>query len=130
MPSLSYNGSTVELSEHMLWSDEFAWSPVQQSTERSISGELHIDVSAAVGGRPITLESGADFGWLTRAECQVLDGWRAVPGAVMQLSLRGVTKSVLFDHERGGLGFVPVSDFADPLPSDWCALTLKFIEVV
>jgi len=126
--TITRGGTTVALPDEMAWPDEFGWSPVEQSTERSISGELVIDAAAKVGGRQITLQGGDDFGWMTRAEVATLEAWRAIPAAEMTLVFRGTTRTVVFDHERTALEYQAVADFADPEPTDHCAVTLRFIE--
>jgi hypothetical protein len=129
MTTLTRAGTTVTLSDHLQWADEFSWSAVQQSTERSITGSLHVDVAAATGGRQITLESGEDFGWIARQDAEQLAAWRDIPGAEFDLVLRGVTRTVIFDHERTAVEYQPVVDYADPLGSDPCRVTLRFIEI-
>ena len=37
-------------------------------------------------------------------------------------------KNQFFDHEAGALEYQAVADYADPLPSDPCAVTLRFLE--
>ena len=127
--TLTRGATTLQLPPEMAWPDEFAWSPVQQSSERSITGELVIDVAAAVGGRQITLQGGEDFGWMTRADVATLETWRAIPGAEFTLSMRGVSRVVVFDHERTALEYQAIADYADPLPEDPCSVTLRFIEL-
>jgi hypothetical protein len=129
MNSLTYNGTTLALPLEMAWPDEFGWSPVQQSSERSITGSLIVDVAAKTGGRPITLQGGDEFGWMTRADVTTLQTWRAVPGAQMTLLFRGVTRTVAFDHESTALEYQAIADYADPLPGDPCAVTLRFLEL-
>jgi hypothetical protein len=130
MPNtLTYNATAVVLPDEMAWPDEFGWSPVEQSTERSITGELVVDVAAKVGGRQITLQGGDDYGWMTRAQVASIEAWRAIPAAEMQLVFRGVARTVIFDHERTALEYVAIVEWADPEPTDPCAVTLRFIEV-
>lgn len=50
----------------MLWIDEFDWSAVAKSIERSITGALIIDAGSMVAGRPITLQAVEDQGWIRR----------------------------------------------------------------
>lgn len=57
----------IELPRGMLWVDEFNWSAVEKTIERSITGAQVIDVAARVAGRPITLEAVEDQGWIRRA---------------------------------------------------------------
>ena len=57
----------IELPRGMLWTDEFDWSAVQKSVERSITGVQVIDAAAKLAGRPITLEATENHGWIRRA---------------------------------------------------------------
>ena len=57
----------IELPRGMLWVDEFKWSSVEKSVERSITGAQVIDAVARVQGRPITLQAVQDQGWIRRA---------------------------------------------------------------
>lgn len=57
----------IELPRGMLWVDEFNWSAVEKTIERSITGAQVIDAAARVAGRPITLEAVEDQGWIRRA---------------------------------------------------------------
>ncbi|MBZ4194218.1 MAG: hypothetical protein LAE24_07925 [Candidatus Contendobacter sp.] len=60
----------------LCWSDEFAWSPLGQSSEYSLTGALLVQQSVKLAGRPITL-TGTSSGtshtaWLTRAQVLTL----------------------------------------------------------
>lgn len=57
----------IELPRGMLWVDEFTWSAVQKSVERSITGAQIIDAVAKLAGRPITLQATENQGWIRRA---------------------------------------------------------------
>ena len=56
----------------MCWDDEFEWTAPQRAQEYSITGALIVDVGVRLAGRPITLKSDADHGWVTRAVVQQL----------------------------------------------------------
>ena len=129
MITLNYAGSTLQLHPDMLWADEFGWSPVAQKTERTITGSLLIDTAAMSAGRPITLLAGESYAWTTRQDLATLKSWEAIPGAQLVLTIRGGTFNVLFDHDRKGVEGQPIADFSDPLPTDWCSVALRFIEV-
>lgn len=57
----------IELPRGMVWSDEFDWTVVQKSVERSLTGAQVVDVAAKVAGRPITLTGSITQGWIRRA---------------------------------------------------------------
>ena len=56
----------IELPRGMLWVDEFNWSAVEKSVERSITGAQVIDSAPRVEGRLITLQAVEDQGWIRR----------------------------------------------------------------
>ena len=121
-------GTTVlTLSDHLLWTDEFAWTRVQQSTSFSVGGAVLFDRGVKLAGRPITLQAGPDWGWIPRSTALSLYAWANEAGAAMTLLYRGVSYAVVFDVERGPLEVVPVGQFADPADADICAVSLRFI---
>lgn len=106
----------------LTWSDEHAWSPVAQATERTLSGALVLEESTKQKGRPITL-SGAQDGaqytsWIARGQPFLgyasLESLRAallVAEAAFTLTLHdGRTFAVAPRHDGDG----PIS--AAPLP--------------
>jgi hypothetical protein len=110
---LTYNGTTAALSDRLQWTDEYDWSPVEQSTEFSTTGALLVDVAVKLAGRPITLEGLETAAWLTRAVCDTLQAWAALPGITLTLTVRGVARAVLFDQARKGFTAAPVWRLAD-----------------
>lgn len=132
MISLSYSGTTVDLSDDLAWSDEFAWSGVQQTVERSVTGALLVSLGAMSGGRPITLKGSPESGWLTRATVQALKAWEATPGVVMSLTIGSTTRNVMWRLQDGpGVAVEPILEFgaADTDGADFYACTLNFMEV-
>lgn len=122
----------ITLPPDLLWTDEFAWSPVAQGTERSVTGALLIDVSTRQDGRPITLTGTERHAWLLRPEVQALRAWVALPGQAFALTINGQAFIVLFDHgtDEASRAFqvAPVVDYSDPEPADYyCSVTLRFI---
>jgi len=129
-------GSTVlELPQDLLWTNEYQWSPVIQSTERSITGALLVDAAARISGRLITLAGREDSAWILRSGLDTLRAWMALPGEQFVLTHNGVARTVIFDHGTGEVSGAlrqvePVIDFSDPEPSDYyCSLELNFIEI-
>ena len=130
--TLQKGADTIVLPPDLLWSDEFAWSPVSQGTERSVTGALLIDVSTRQDGMPITLTGTERHAWMQRPEVQALRAWLALPGQVFTLTINGQAFTVLFDHgtDETSRAFVvsPLIDFSDPQPQDYyCSVTLRFI---
>lgn len=111
--TLTYSGTTAQLGDRLLWTDEFGWSPVVQVTEPSTKGQLMVHVGVREASRPITLNGVESKAWITRSLCSSLQAWADLPGIVMTLVLRGVSRQVMFDHERGGFEATPVWRIAD-----------------
>lgn len=129
--TLSYASATVALSDRLHWTDEFSWSPVEQAADYSITGALLLSVALKQAGRPITLAGTETAAWLTRDTCTTLHAWAALPGAVMDLVLRGAMRQVVFDHQQGGFTARPMHVLLDGELSgqDLYLPTFKFIEV-
>lgn len=100
--TLTYNGTTANLSDRLQWTNEYDWSPVDQATGYSTRGALLVDVALKLAGQPITLDGSSTNTWITRALCDTLKAWAALPGAQFDLVLRGITHQVIFDHAQGG----------------------------
>ena len=111
--TLTYSGTTATLSDRLHWSDEYDWSPVEQSTEYSTEGALLVDVAVKLAGRPITLEGSDTAAWLSRAVCDTLQAWAALPGIELTLVVRGVAHTVMFDHAQKGFAATPVWKLLD-----------------
>jgi hypothetical protein len=111
--TLSYNGTTAQLGDRLIWSNEFGWSPVAQVAEPGTTGALMVHVGVRSAGRPITLDGVESKAWISRALCASLQAWSELPGIVMTLVLRGVSRQVIFDHQQGGFEAVPVWRIAD-----------------
>lgn len=110
---LTYNGTTAHLSDRLQWTDEYDWSPVEQSTEYSTEGALLVDVAVKLAGRAITLDGVETNAWITRTLCDTLQAWAALPGIAFTLTLRGVARTVLFDHAKKGFEAQPVWKLLD-----------------
>lgn len=94
----------LELSDELLWVDEFGWMAVQVNKEFSLTGALHIQTGKRKAGRPISLEPPDDsMAWMTRATTQTLINWSAIQDRVFQLQFqRGSSRvfHVRFDHDK------------------------------
>ena len=129
--TLTYNGTTAHLSDRLHWADEFDWSPVEQSTSYSTTGAFLVDVSLKQAGQPITLEGTDTNAWITRALCDTLKAWAALPGAQFDLVLRGETHQVIVDHGKGGFTAQPIWKLLDGeiTPELMYRPTFKFLKV-
>lgn len=128
---ISDGTATLTLPGDLLWTDENSWHPVEQATERTITGALIVSVAARAKGRPITLAPEDDgSAWMTRSTLEALRNLAAAPGKVMTLTLRGVSYSVMFRHHDGAaVDASPVVHFSDVEPGDYYRATLRLMEV-
>ena len=129
--TLTYNGTTAHLSDRLQWADEFDWSPVEQATAYSTTGRLLVDVSLKQAGQPITLDGTSTNTWISRALCDTLQAWAALPGIELALVLRGTTHAVIFDHAQGGFAAQPIWRLADGeiTPELFYRPTFRFLKV-
>lgn len=130
-PTAGAGGTPVVLTlpSDFIWSDEFAWKRVEQTTEYTGTGALVIDVWAKQSGRPITLKGGVDYAWCLRGPLVTLESWKAQAGQTFTLTRNGVAHPVLMDHANGAIEATPVIEYSDPEDADPYALTLRFIEL-
>lgn len=95
------------------WTDEFAWSPVAQSTGYGLTGALLVQESAKLAGRPMTLAGGRSglrsYAWITRADFETLRALLILPN----------TPRTLIFHDRRRFTVIPRQDpfNVDPLPA-------------
>ncbi|ABM37555.1 hypothetical protein [Polaromonas naphthalenivorans] len=128
---LTYLGTTAALTDRLQWSDEYEWSPVEQSTEYSTEGVLLVDVALKQAGRPITLDGTQTEAWITRAACDTLQAWAALPGITLTLTVRGVARAVMFDHAKKGFEATPIWKLLDGevTPELLYLPTFRFLEI-
>jgi len=134
MISLTHIGAaqTLYLSDRLIWTDEYAWSPTAAETRFGTTGALMVHVGKKQAGRLITLDGVETEAWLTRGVVAQLNDWAAQPGAQFLLYLRGVSRTVLFDHSRApAFDAKPVIKLQDGVEqtTDLYRPTFNFIEV-
>lgn len=130
MTTLTVGGTTVSFTDDLIWADEFAWAPVEQSVDRTITGALIVQTAARTAGRPITLAAEDDFsGWITRAALDQFKAWAAVPGQQMTLVYRGASRTVIWRHQDTAIDAAPVVFYADVQAGDYYRATLRFMEI-
>lgn len=111
--TLSHGSTLVELSDRLQWTNEYEWSPIQQSTEYTIGGALVVDQGLKLAGRPIFLEGEETKAWITRVQCEAIQSLNAAPQIVMTLVLRSEEHQVIFDRANGGFNARPVWKLLD-----------------
>lgn len=129
--TLTHGTTTLDINDRLDWTDEFEWSPVDQASAYSTTGALLIDVAVKQSGRPITLVGTDTKAWIERTDCITLQTWAALPGAEFVLTLRGITRNVIFDHAKGGFSAHPIWKLLDgEITSDLVYLpTFRFLEI-
>ena len=127
--TLTYNAVTVTLPDDIIWSDEYDWHPVVQSSEFTTTGALLIESALKQAGRPISLNNTEDQAWFTKAMCDQIKTWASLPGIVLTFVYRGVTHSVVFDHENTAFEASPLVFYRDTVSGDYYIVNLRFIEV-
>jgi len=129
--TLTYLTTTITLHPDLRWSDEHQWNQVEQSVQRTITGALIVSSAARVAGRPITLQPEDDSSaWMPQSTLDALRNLSVVPGRVMQLTMRGTSRDVIFRHHEGvALEAVPVVHYNDQDSADWHRITLRLMEI-
>lgn len=97
--------AVLALPDRLLWTNEYAWSPVAHEARWGTTGALMLHVAARQAGRPIELDGQLSEAWLDRATCAQLHAWAAAQGQRFELTLRGQARTVVFDHASGGPAF-------------------------
>lgn len=92
--------AVLPLTDRLIWVNEFAHSPVAQEARWGTTGALMLHVAVRQAGRPIELDGHASQAFITRADCAMLHDWAAQRGQSFELTLRGQTREVVFDHTQ------------------------------
>jgi hypothetical protein len=120
----------VTLGGSLQWTDQFTYTPVAQSTRRTLGGGLAIFSKALLAGRPITLTGTEDSGWITKAMLDSLVARAAVAGAVYSFNFHGQEFSVVFRHDDApAVDFQPLQPKAVYSSGDYFTGTLKLLTV-
>ncbi len=129
--TLSDGTTTLTLHEDLYWADEYEWQPVVQNVTTTLTGALVIQASALQAGRKITLAPADDASaWMAKSVVDQLRNWASVAGKNLTLTLRGVSRTVIFRHHEGAvMEATPVVYFSDAASTDWYRVTLRFLEV-
>lgn len=120
---------TLSLPPDLAWTDEFADWAVTQSARRTLDGGLVLYEQRLLAGRPITLQSQEDAGWVTRAVVQQLYALADQPGQSWTLTIRGQAFRVAFRRTGGtpALEADEVVTLAYPAPDHYYRITLRLI---
>lgn len=121
---------SVALGDQLEWVDEFTWSAVAQTQERTITGHLVVQEGVKVHGRPITLRSGGGE-WTPLSVVRQLEVLRDQPLRVMPLVLPdGREFSVIFNRSDGAeIEAEPLFRSVIPSPDDDYLITVRLLTV-
>ena len=126
--TLTLNG--IALDPSLIWSDRDAFSPVAQSTTRTIGGRMVVEPSGISKGRPITFVSERNQGWVDYATVLSLKGLAQVAGGTYALVVGSETFTVMFRHEEApAFEATPLIKRLNPDPEDWFLVTIKLMTV-
>lgn len=120
----------LQIPAALIWTDEFAWRPVESKTDYTLTGALIVDVATRLAGRPITLTGAPDRGWVSRAVLLQLQAKAATPGLTMTLTLAdGRVYAVMFRPGEEAISAEAVFPLEVP-PMDWqYIVTLRLMEI-
>ncbi len=125
--------TVIDLDDELYPIDDFNWSPVVSKSCYSVTGSLMVQQGLRKAGKPLTLQSQADLGWLSRATLNQLQEECAKTDTTFWLDyLADETVKrvkVMFDHEKTPIEASPVKEFNSPKATDPFLVTLRFIEV-
>ena len=130
MSTLTDGVTTVTLDDGLTWADQWAWAPVEQTAQRTITGALIVSAAQRVAGQPITLAAEAeDKGWISRAALAQCRAWAAVAGQVLTLNYRGTDYTVIWRHQDGAIEAQPVMPWTDDQADDDFRATLRLMRI-
>ncbi len=120
----------IVFTDELIWVDEFAWNPVQQSKKRAVGGALIIQEKKYTDGRPITLVGG-DNVWESRSVVEALYNASIIENKQFTLTLHnGSQKTVMFEKEEQAVDVEAVFAGQDSNATDQFVIkALRFIEV-
>lgn len=123
--TLSDGTTTITLPPDLLWEDEYAWAPVAQSLDYTLTGAVVVQSASRLAGRPITLSGADDRAWVAKAALDQLYAMASVEGQQMTLTLADARSfTVMFRHQDGALTAAPLL-----FNSGYYVLTLRLMQV-
>jgi hypothetical protein len=136
---------TIDLPKDLEWVDESTWSPIEQSSEYSLTGAFLIQEGVKQKGRAITLVGKDDMAWVDRTFFDKILLMRNLVGAEMTLQFLEKTwngsawvyanprfsYNVSFDHTQGSaVELECIKRWDNFEPDQWFRVrTIKLMEV-
>lgn len=126
-------GEEILLSDGMRYEDESNWSPIVGFAKRVLSGDLVLELSERISGKPIRMKSLNNYGWLKRKIVNQLKAARDLKGSKYWLYYQsdGEVKKikVVFDYtQEKPLEAIEVEDRPNTDLESWFMVTLHFLE--
>ena len=114
----------------LLFSDDYnGWTPVEQSLAYTLEGNLVIEESVKLAGRPISLQGAVNRAWIERGMLEQLRT-RLTPGKEMALVLAdGRTFTVTWRHGATPIEAEPVMPLAPVDDTLDYVVTLRLLEL-
>ncbi len=126
---MSITLDALTLPYEMLWEDEFAWTGIVESAQRTLGGVNIVELSETAGdsGKPITLFS--DNAWIERTDLLTLLSMAETLNKVMTLTLHdGRTFQVRFrELEKPVIEVENILKNAEPDSTDEYILRVKLV---
>lgn len=120
----------VTLSDDLLWVDEHQWTPTVTTVSYSLTGSLLVESSVKKAGRPVTLQSEPDMGWVERRDVNLIYAWACLSGLILRLELKNQAPfNVMFRHGDGAVESAPVLGYGAYLDQEYYRLTLRLMQV-
>jgi hypothetical protein len=139
MITLTHAGGAITLPDDLAWPDEFDWSPVVASEQRTLTGALIVHHSTAQSGRPITLES-AGASWYPRTQVLALQALLeqaastvaagdTLPAMTLDVHGRAFNVAWRLAGSTAPIEATPVYRLADPDGTHPYLITLRLMEI-
>lgn len=121
---------SVIITTGLVWSDKQTYSPVAQNFRRTLAGSPVIDYGSLSNGRPVTLISLRDQGWLTKTQVDALQVLADAPGAVYSLTVGSESFSAMFrHHDAPAFEATPLIPRTESVTGDWFSGTIRLMTV-
>lgn len=98
---ISIGGVELNPKSDMVWRDRFVSYKAEQLHQRTLGNRLVVMTGSRVGGRPITLEATAEYGWQRKSVVDQLIELADVEGGVYAFIFGAESYSILLDSSNG-----------------------------